>query len=599
MSWIKEAASRYYSECCDVPMPNYPERDICPACGEHTTGVDHETLNKESSLPKQAKIDQELKEWLRLDEIFKQVPADVHSELREKYETTLDKLMDRYNILDFKGDVGKQLYNILGRQMAEVMLERTPKKASMEKQSKIDEELRKWVELDKDTSVIQTKELDNWYQGTLDKLEDRYELTDDEGNLGEQLKVILEKQIAGELGKQATGEADQDYDKETFDKIVEQIKAAGFEASHREFDKYQGPYISVKDGDIYWLGDVYFTGDITDEDLAKSYRSVKLMDQEGNPVSWSRGDYFQTPEDTILDGYTLTLVDQKGKETIVDSPKIKDLPDITEVMTSFQYKPKTEMMHMVFSGEDNPEKEIEVVVSNGKVDASYLVDYIKEVAEKKQTKKGANMTYLIRYFDSGDWFEKEDKYETKEAADKIASDMYVCGVSSNIKIADSDGNTVASLGEFADKIALCASCREILENYKGAEDLVKAWHSVDELSHRKVIEAGLEEKVSNAIAEFSSGLKAEAAEDLKVVKEAIKEPITPLADALYYLLYWKDGKDLVKACSVMRENKMDTTDVELAGIRLGAGKMKETLTDIGVAVQDIKRVLSGFIEMGV
>jgi len=468
------------------------------------------------------------------------------------------------------------------------------------RQSKVDEELRRWVELDKDISVIQTKEEDNWYQGTLDKLEDRYELTDDEGNLGEQLKAILEKQITEEeLGKKATGEADQDYDKETFDKIVEQIKAAGFEASHREFDKYQGPYINIEGFGFFWLVDVYFTGDIADEDLAKGYRSVKLTDQEGDPVSWSKGDYFQTPEDTILEGYTLTLVDQEGKETVVDSPKIKDLPDITEVMTSFQYKPKTEVMHMIFSWEDEPEQEIEVAVSNGKVDASELVGYIKEVAEKKQTKKGANMTYLIRYFDSGEWFEKEEKYETKEAADKIASDMYVCGVSANIKIADSDGNTIASLGEFADKIALCSSCREILENYKGTEDLVKVWHSVDELSHRKVIEAGLEEKVSNAIAEYNSGLVEVAAEDLKIVKESIKEPITPLEDALYYLTYWKDGKDLVKACSILRENKVDTTDVELAGIRLEAGRMKETLTNISVATQDVKRFLNKDIEMGV
>jgi hypothetical protein len=138
-----------------------------------------------------------------------------------------------------------------------------------------------------------------------------------------------------------------------------------------------------------------------------------------------------------------------------------------------------------------------------------------------------------------------------------------------------------------------------LENYKGTEDLVKVWHSVDELSHRKVIESGLEEKVSNAITEYNSGLVEVAAEDLKIVKESIKEPITPLEDALYYLTYWKDGKDLVKACSILRENKVDTTDVELAGIRLEAGRMKETLTNISVATQDVKRFLNKDIEMGV
>ena len=594
-----------------VKNPEYNSRESSYEYAVLPENVKFTPEGKKASLDKKAdEIDDVVSQLNTLMEEVQKDPDYEPSEMEEgwhSYERVpgQDKIREEFKVWTDVQDgwVSRSRYITLSQ--AKGILGRFDEgvEASLQKESKVDEELRKWVEIDKDISVIQTKEEDDWYQGTLDKLEDRYELTDDEGNLGEQLKAILEKQVAGEFGKKATGEADQDYDKETFDKIVEQIKAAGFEASHREFDKYQGVYINVKGVDTFWIKEVFYTGQMAEEDKAKPYRSVKLTDPEGNPVAWARGDYFQQPDDTVLEGYTLEMLDvKKGEKVILDSPRIKDLPDITEVMTSFRYKPNTETQHIMFYAEDDALDEFfDVTNSNGKVDASELVGYIKEKANEneKQTKKGANMTYLIRYFDSGEWFEQEEKYETKEAAEKIASDMYVCGVSANIKIADSDGNVVASLGEFADKIALCASCREILENYKGAEDLVKAWHSVDELSHRKVIEAGLEEKVSNAIAEFSSGLTEEAAADLNVVKEAIKEPITPLADALYYLLYWKDGKDLVKACSVMRENKMDTTDVELAGIRLGAGKMKETLTDIGVAVQDIKRFLNKNIEMEV
>ena len=30
-----------YSECCGTDMPDYPDSDFCPSCGEHT-GVEYE-----------------------------------------------------------------------------------------------------------------------------------------------------------------------------------------------------------------------------------------------------------------------------------------------------------------------------------------------------------------------------------------------------------------------------------------------------------------------------------------------------------------------------------------------------------------------------
>lgn len=54
-----------------------------------------------------------------------------------------------------------------------------------------------------------------------------------------------------------TGEADQDYDHEVFDKIVAQLDAAGYpNSTHREFDKYQGVYIFVPNVGKFWNTDI-------------------------------------------------------------------------------------------------------------------------------------------------------------------------------------------------------------------------------------------------------------------------------------------------------------------------------------------------------
>jgi hypothetical protein len=49
-----------------------------------------------------------------------------------------------------------------------------------------------------------------------------------------------------------TGEPDQDYDHAFYDQVVAQLEAEGFEASHRECDKYQGVYIKVRGIGLFW-----------------------------------------------------------------------------------------------------------------------------------------------------------------------------------------------------------------------------------------------------------------------------------------------------------------------------------------------------------
>ena len=37
----------YYSVCCQATMPNYPDNDFCPKCGEHTSGFTQEDIDRE------------------------------------------------------------------------------------------------------------------------------------------------------------------------------------------------------------------------------------------------------------------------------------------------------------------------------------------------------------------------------------------------------------------------------------------------------------------------------------------------------------------------------------------------------------------------
>ncbi len=58
---------------------------------------------------------------------------------------------------------------------------------------------------------------------------------------------------------QETGEPDQDYEKAELDQIVAALKEAGYEGSHREFDKYQGVHLDVSKDDVsqrFWVSGV-------------------------------------------------------------------------------------------------------------------------------------------------------------------------------------------------------------------------------------------------------------------------------------------------------------------------------------------------------
>jgi len=44
---MAEVYDNYYSDCCHVLMPDYPDDDYCPKCKEHACGFTAEEIEAE------------------------------------------------------------------------------------------------------------------------------------------------------------------------------------------------------------------------------------------------------------------------------------------------------------------------------------------------------------------------------------------------------------------------------------------------------------------------------------------------------------------------------------------------------------------------
>lgn len=106
-----------------------------------------------------------------------------------------------------------------------------------------------------------------------------------------------------------TGEPDQDYDHDFYDQVVTQLEAEGFEARHREFDKYQGVYIEVRGIGRFWhLGQDFYYGpvhhfpmvwdSIRREDESGEERDFDLIQSGGGTVDASQMVQFCVDHDT-------------------------------------------------------------------------------------------------------------------------------------------------------------------------------------------------------------------------------------------------------------------------------------------------------------
>jgi hypothetical protein len=202
--------------------------------------------------------------------------------------------------------------------------------------------------------------------------------------------------------KEAAGEADQDYDPKPFDEIVKGLAAAGYKASHREFDKYQGVYIQVSGKDInekFWVTDGFYTGKRSDDVSKYKYRKTRLVDEEGNEFSANAGDYWNLDPNKKLEGLTLIRTLMDGTEERISNPTKADLVEETgegsaTMPDSFTYQKGTEQYHLILTPQSDEAINIEYI--EGSNDVSELVDYLnsKSKVRTSSLKKSAEDTSL-------------------------------------------------------------------------------------------------------------------------------------------------------------------------------------------------------------
>lgn len=88
-----------------------------------------------------------------------------------------------------------------------------------------------------------------------------------------------------------TGEPDQDYDHEFYSAVCKKLKKAGFgDCSHREFDKYQGVYISIPGFGKLWTKDVYYSGVKKKEAGSGSTFSYEKGTETEHVLLWPEGE---------------------------------------------------------------------------------------------------------------------------------------------------------------------------------------------------------------------------------------------------------------------------------------------------------------------
>lgn len=190
-----------------------------------------------------------------------------------------------------------------------------------------------------------------------------------------------------------TGEADQDYDHAIYDAICDALKAKGYQCTHREFDKYQGVYLTIKKGGKNlgkWFNvDSYVTG--KRKPPKSEYMSSTLVDQEGNEFSGNPGDYWNA-SDNAFDGLTLVLTKHDGSTVEVLNPKKSDLKEYDPYIEYEGHPDEVLVFGKEGTGEDAPKANVKVS-KNNKVDLSELLPLL---GAKGENKEGDNMSENVK-----------------------------------------------------------------------------------------------------------------------------------------------------------------------------------------------------------
>jgi len=192
------------------------------------------------------------------------------------------------------------------------------------------------------------------------------------------------------LKKKSTGEPDQDYDIEIYDEICNALKENGIDASHREFDKYQGVYINTSKGTL-WTIDSYFTGSSSEGIISST-----LIDEEGNESSGNIGDYFTLPDDYVFEGQTLEIVEMvngERKYRTIDNPKKSDLGDS---IGGSEFSAESQILTLWKEGSDE-ENVAEYVEGSGDVsDIMRLLNEKTAIKKKSSEYTGLSFSKVIR-----------------------------------------------------------------------------------------------------------------------------------------------------------------------------------------------------------
>jgi hypothetical protein len=187
-----------------------------------------------------------------------------------------------------------------------------------------------------------------------------------------------------------TGEPDINYKEPEMDKIVAALEDKGLEAYYKEFDKYQGVYLVIKDNKRskkFWWTDTYSRGTWGD-----GFVSSELIDDENYASSGNAGDYWDLPDDYVFQDMMLIYKYRKNgkvETTRIDNPKKSDLPDITAKESEFTAK--QEIMEFTLDGTDDVS--IEYVVDSGNI--NQFLEFFKEPDKNEPSGKDL----LKRYWD--------------------------------------------------------------------------------------------------------------------------------------------------------------------------------------------------------
>jgi hypothetical protein len=115
-----------------------------------------------------------------------------------------------------------------------------------------------------------------------------------------------------------TGEPDQDYDQDFYNAVCKKLKKAGFDCSHREFDKYQGVYIKIPGLTTLWTADSFVTGKRVGSGSTFSFEKGSetnhyVLQSEGDRVIMTVTDKNGNVDVSEVTKYLKSLQKKKGK----------------------------------------------------------------------------------------------------------------------------------------------------------------------------------------------------------------------------------------------------------------------------------------------